>query len=329
MGKDFIDRFPAAREAFAEGSDALHIDLGALCFEEDPRLDRTEFTQPAILVTEIAMFRALRAEYGLTPAVFGGHSLGEYTALCAAGAMPLSVAAPLVRRRGALMQAVVPEGQGAMVAIVAQGVAERDLAAELAGIDVDVANRNSPNQVVLSGPAGAIERAVVRAEEILNGVEHEIVRLNVSAPFHSRGMRPMEADLRAALAEVSASIAPEHAIRVTSNLTGGFHVGTVGPLVDALVGQASGTVDWIANMRALAGAAEAIYEIGPGRPLRGFFRAIGREVASITTARNLPAASPGLHKGETSPALPESGVRQKDSTSPASPERDHQTARGA
>jgi malonyl CoA-acyl carrier protein transacylase len=299
MGKDFASRFPAARQVYDEASEALHVDLAAICFEEDPRLDRTEFTQPAILVTEIAMYRVLVTEYGLSAAAFGGHSLGEYTALCAAGAMPLAVAARLVRRRGALMQAVVPEGQGAMVAVVCEGIAGRDLGADLAGIDVDVANRNSPDQVVLSGSAGDIDRAVARIEELLRGVEHNVVRLNVSAPFHSRLMRPMEADLRAALDEASPEIAPELAIRVTSNLTGVFHTGTLGPLVDALVGQASGTVDWIANMRALSDAAGVIYEVGPHRPLRGFFRAIGRDVTSIMSTKNLSAFE------ESPPASPE------------------------
>jgi [acyl-carrier-protein] S-malonyltransferase/trans-AT polyketide synthase/acyltransferase/oxidoreductase domain-containing protein len=319
MGKDFADKFSAARDVFAEASDALHIDLRALCFDEDPRLDRTEFTQPAILVTEIAMFRVLQGEYGLAPAVFGGHSLGEYTALCAAGAMPLADAARLVRRRGALMQAVVPAGQGAMVAVVCQGIAERDLVGELAGIDVDVANRNSPDQIVLSGPTGEIDRAAARTEEILRGLEHDVVRLNVSAPFHSRAMRPMEAELRAALAEAAPHIVPAHARVVTSNLTGGFHVGELAPLVDALVGQASGTVDFIANMRALAGAAEAIYEVGPGRPLRGFFRAMGREVVSIMSTRNLgpqsaarPAQGLGPSESATRPEQADSRNEKKE-----------------
>jgi [acyl-carrier-protein] S-malonyltransferase/trans-AT polyketide synthase/acyltransferase/oxidoreductase domain-containing protein len=205
------------------------------------------------------------------------------------------------------MQAVVPPGVGAMVAVVCQGIAERDLVTELAGIDVDVANRNSPDQVVLSGAAGEIDRAVARTEELLHGVEHDIVRLNVSAPFHSRAMRPMEAELRAALGEASPQIVPLRARNVTSNLTGGFHVGELAPLVDALVGQASGTVDFIANMRALAAAADAIYEVGPGRPLRGFFRAMGREVVSITSTRNL---GDGVSR-----ALPERAAQKQETGS--------------
>jgi [acyl-carrier-protein] S-malonyltransferase/trans-AT polyketide synthase/acyltransferase/oxidoreductase domain-containing protein len=238
-------------------------------------------------VTEIAMLRALREEMGLAPAYFGGHSLGEYTALCAAGVMPLAVAARLVRQRGALMQVAVPEGEGAMIAVSSPGVAGRDLAADLAGIEVDVANRNSPDQIVLSGPRDAIDRATARVEERLVGVEHDVVRLNVSAPFHSRAMHAIDAELRDGIAAASSSFAPERAAVVTSNLTGTFHGTALPPLVDALVGQAAGTVDWIANMHALAGVATAIYEVGPHRPLRGFFRAIGREVTAITTAKSV------------------------------------------
>jgi len=287
MGRDVVEQFPAAREVFVEASDALGLDLCAICFGDDPRLDRTEFTQPAILVTEIAMLRTLRAEIGLAPTWFGGHSLGEYTALCAAGVMPLDLAVRVVRRRGALMQTAVPEGEGAMIAVSAPGIAARDLAADFAGIDVDVANRNSPDQIVLSGRTDAIERAATRAAELLRGGEHDVIQLNVSAPFHSRAMRAIDGDLRATLVEVSPRLTPELAVVVTSNLTGTFHDGTRASLLDALVGQASGTVDWTANMRALSSVAKAIYEVGPHRPLRSFFRAIGRDVVSITSARSI------------------------------------------
>jgi [acyl-carrier-protein] S-malonyltransferase len=285
MGRDFCERSVSARDAFAEASDALSLDLRAICFEDDPRLDRTEFTQPAILVTEIAMLRALKEENGLAPTYFGGHSLGEYTALCAAGVLPLDVAVRVVRRRGALMQAAVPAGEGAMVALSAAGIAARDLGADFGG-DLDVANRNSPDQVVLSGSAPAIDRAILRAED-LPDLKPEVVRLNVSAPFHSRAMRVIEAELRAALTEHSARIDASRADVVTSNLTGRFHEREFAPLVASLVGQASGTVDWIANMHALASVAGAIYEVGPNRPLRGFFRAIGRDVIAITSTRSI------------------------------------------
>lgn len=285
MAKDFCEHFAASREAFVEASDALGLDVAALCFKEDPRLDQTEFTQPAILTAEIAMLRALSAELGLRPVWFGGHSLGEYTALCAAGVLPLSAAVRIVRRRGALMQHAVPEGAGAMAAVIAPGVAARDLARALAGLGVDVANRNSAEQVVLSGPTAAIAAATGRLDVLLAGTEHEIVRLNVSAPFHSAMMRGVEPALRATLEEASGQIVPERAKAVTSNLTGDFHDGTMAGLVDALVRQVSSPVEWIANMRALSRVADEIYEVGPNRPLQKFFRTVGVEAKPIISVR--------------------------------------------
>lgn len=285
MAKDFCERFAASRQAFDEASDALGLDVAALCFEEDPRLDLTEFTQPAILTAEIAMLRALQAELGLRPAWFGGHSLGEYTALCAAGVVSLGAAVRIVRRRGALMQHAVPEGAGAMAAVIAPGVATRDLARALAGLGVDVANRNSAEQVVLSGPTAAIATAIVRLGELLAGTEHEIVQLNVSAPFHSAMMRGVEPALRATLEEAAAKLVPARATAVTSNLTGEFHDGTMAGLVDALVRQVSSPVEWIANMRALSRVADVIYEVGPNRPLQKFFRTVGVEAKPIISVR--------------------------------------------
>ena len=287
MGRDVFERFPAAREVFGRSSEALGLDVAALCFDDDPRLDQTEFTQPAILTTEIAMLRAFEGETGLRPSCFGGHSLGEYTALCAAGTMPLEDAVRVVRKRGALMQAAVPAGAGAMIAICSPGVASRDLDRDLADLEVDVANRNSPDQIVLSGGAPAIDRAAGRIAELLGDVEHDIVRLNVSAPFHSRAMRVIEDDLRATLEAVSPRLVAARAAMVTSNFTGRFHRPVLSHVIDALVLQVSGTVEWVADMRALAAVAATIYELGPSRPLKRFFGAMGCDVVSITSAKGM------------------------------------------
>jgi len=289
MAKDFCERFAASREAFEEASDALGLDMAALCFEDDPRLDLTEFTQPAIVTAEIAMLRGLSSELGFCPAWYGGHSLGEYAALCAAGVMPLGVAVRLVRRRGALMQAAVPSGEGAMAAVIAPGIADRDLAS-IAALGVDVANWNSVEQIVLSGPTAAVERATAYVETMLAGTKHEIIQLNVSAPFHSAMMRCIEPELRAAIEDVSAQIVAERAKVVTSNLTGDFHDGTMAGLVEGLVRQASSPVEWIANMRALARVASDVYEVGPNRPLRAFFRTVGLEVKPIISVRTAEKA---------------------------------------
>ena len=153
MARDFHDAFPSAREVFREASDACGADLATICFGEDERLNLTEFTQPCILTAESAMLRVLSAERGLTARWFAGHSLGEYTALVAAGVLGLGEAARLVRRRGALMQQAVPAGQGAMLAVVGRGWTSASCARELEGLQVDAANHNSSSQIVVSGSA--------------------------------------------------------------------------------------------------------------------------------------------------------------------------------
>jgi [acyl-carrier-protein] S-malonyltransferase len=290
MALDFHERFRAARDVFAEASEALGLDVAALCFEDDPRLGLTEFTQPAILTAEIAMLRALQADLGLSASWFGGHSLGEYAALCAAGAMPLAAAVKLVRRRGALMQAAVPAGEGAMVAVRGTGIASRDLRAGLDAIDVDVANLNSLDQIVLSGPASTMDQACARAREIAGDIVLEFTPLEVSAPFHSRRMRAVEREFRAELEAAAPHFVAGRAVTVTSNVTGGFHTGDRGDLLDALERQMSGAVDWIANMRALVTVADRIIEIGPNRPLRRFFQSLGVEITSVISVKTAEKA---------------------------------------
>jgi malonyl CoA-acyl carrier protein transacylase len=291
MARDFHERFQISRDVFSEASDALGFDVAKLCFEEDdPRLDLTEFTQAAILTAEIAMIRALHQELGIAPQVFGGHSLGEYSALCAAGAIPLAIAVRLVRKRGELMQAAVPLGKGAMVAVLGEGIATTAaLRPALEGLEVDVANLNSKNQIVLSGLASDMDRACARVREAA-GAPVELVPLAVSAPFHSRHMRVIEPEFRGLLESVGSNLAPVHARRVTANFTGGFHTGELEPLIDSLTRQISGPVDWIANMDALGKIADRIVEVGPNRPLRGFFKTTGREIASIISIKTAEKA---------------------------------------
>jgi malonyl CoA-acyl carrier protein transacylase len=276
MARDFHDQFPAAREAFDEASAASGVDLAAISFGEEERLNLTEFTQPCILAAEIAMLRVLRQEFCLEVEWFAGHSLGEYTALVAAGVLSLGEAARLVRRRGALMQRAVPAGRGAMLAVVGRGLEIGELRAALEGLVVDAANHNSSSQIVVSGSAADVDKAKGR----LGGRGRRLVPLNVSAPFHSRLMREVEpafsADL--AVAALEASRAPH----VASNYTGTFHADDADRVRDALVKQISGTVRWVDNMRAIAERAAQIYEIGPGKPLSGFFKDLGVTVAAIT-----------------------------------------------
>jgi [acyl-carrier-protein] S-malonyltransferase len=275
MGRDFYDAFETARRTFEEASTALSLDVATLCFTDDTQLARTEFTQPAILATEIAMTRVLQLDHGVAPTHFAGHSLGEYTALVAAGALPFDRALRVVRERGRLMQSAVPLGEGGMTAVTR---GELDLAAiesAIAGLVVDVANHNSPEQVVISGRSDDLRVAESR-------IEGKLTRLAVSAPFHSRMMRPIEDPFRALL-----RTAPwGDAGAVLSNFTGTWH--TADALEEALVRQISGRVRWVDNMRALEGM--RVVEVGPSRPLRGFFRAMGlaiESVTNVTTAERL------------------------------------------
>jgi [acyl-carrier-protein] S-malonyltransferase/trans-AT polyketide synthase/acyltransferase/oxidoreductase domain-containing protein len=293
MAQDFCERFVVSRDVFAEASDALGLDVAALCFEDDPRLDLTEFTQPAILTAEIAMWRALEDEFGVSASLFGGHSLGEYAALCAAGVIPLATAVRLVRKRGALMQAAVPAGEGAMVAVSGPGIAGTEferLETALGDIGIDVANVNSPNQVVLSGPQAAMPEACALVQEIVKEIDLELVPLTVSAPFHSRRMAVIEPEFRDTLEGAAPSFVAALSSAVTSNLHGTFHSGAEVDLVNALTRQVSGRVNWMANMRALGPLADRILEVGPGRPLRGFFKSMGIEVTSVVSCKTAEKA---------------------------------------
>ncbi len=276
MARDFHDEFAAAREAFAEASAACGVDLAAISFGDEQRLNLTEFTQPCILTAEIAMLRALAGELGLEAGWFAGHSLGEYTALVAARVLPLGDAARLVRRRGALMQEAVPAGEGAMLAVIGRGLELAELRAALEGLEVDAANHNSSSQIVVSGTAAG----VAEAKQRLAGKGRRLVPLNVSAPFHSRLMREVEAKFAPDL--TAATLDATRAPRVASNYTGGFHAADPRAVRDALVRQISGTVRWVDNMRALTERATRIVEIGPGKPLSGFFKDIGVTVQTIT-----------------------------------------------
>src|SRR5262249_52298969 len=163
-------------------SEALGLDLRGLCFGADDRLVRTEFAQPAILATEIAMLRGLAEGFGLASDLFGGHSLGEYTALVAAGVIPFADALRTVRERGRLMQEAVPIGRGRMVAVIGERLDHAVLERALAGGAASVANDNSPDQVVISGLAEEVDAVERRLAG--NGPALRTVPLDVSAPFH-------------------------------------------------------------------------------------------------------------------------------------------------
>ena len=283
MGRDFHENFAAARRVYQEGSDALGLDLAALCFGNDPRLGLTEYAQPAILTTEIAMLRALETGADLAVAAWGGHSLGEYTALVAAGVLPLATAVRVVRTRGRLMQDAVPAGLGRMVAVIGADLDLEAIGRTIAGLAVDVANDNSREQVVLSGLADDVRTAEAR----LAPMAARLIALDVSAPFHSRFMADIEPAFEAVLREAWHGLDPARAVTVTANVSGGFHDPDPDAIVDRLVRQVSGTVRWRSNMDTLRSAGARVLEIGPTAPLRRFFRTVGVAVEPITSVRAL------------------------------------------
>lgn len=292
MAMDFAEGTPESREVFEEARSVLPFDPAEVCRradpaggEGDPRLDLTEYAQPCILTAEIAMLRGLQVRFGFAPTWFGGHSLGEYAALVAAGAVPFATALRLVHARGRLMQQATPVGFGAMAALIRDGLPLDEIRALAEGLGVDLANDNSPNQAVVSGPADAVAALSAELSQRLR-----VVPLAVSAPFHSRHMAQAEAAFRQVLDESRPDFQADRAVRVTSNYTGGFHTGHEDDLVEALTRQVSAPVRWRDNMAALAAATPTIYEVGPNRPLGGFFRTAGRTVPSIVDLRSAQRA---------------------------------------
>lgn len=281
MGKDFFERYAESRAVFDEASTAAGYDLRALCFEDTGRLALTEFQQPAILTVEIAMLAALKAHHGWKPEFFGGHSLGEYTALVAAGVLQLGDAVRLVALRGQRMQEAVPAGTGAMTAIIHADLDMAWLRQSAAAFGVDVGNHNALDQAALSGLAEAVAAAVA-AVKAAPEVRARAIPLRVSAPFHSRHMTSVEEPLAAALRGLERVAAPK-AVHVLSNATGSFHTGSRADLEQRLVDQVASTVLWVDCMRELVDRDCNVLEVGPGRPLRGFFASLGVEIHSVTS----------------------------------------------
>jgi trans-AT polyketide synthase/acyltransferase/oxidoreductase domain-containing protein len=300
MGADFYKQWPIARRTFEEACDAAGENLLQLCFEKDTRLHLTEFTQPCILTMEIAAYRALVEEFGLQATVFGGHSLGEYSALVAAGALPFADAVRIVRRRGALMQQAVPQGKGAMAALVTDAIEHSGALQLVRAAGAEVANHNSLAQVVISGTTESINQAKRELAEALPALS--FIQLQVSAPFHSSLMRSIEAEFRAYLESFARSFRPELATHVTSNFTGGFYEARA--LTANLVQQLAGSVRWLDNMRAIGARARRIYEIGPGAPLGKFFQTLGRSVTPMTKVADAEAALRGYVPPQAATPVP-------------------------
>ncbi len=277
MLADFADR-AVVREAFEEASDALGRDLWRLS-QEGPveALNRTENTQPAMLAAGVAVYRLWRAEGGLEPEVVAGHSLGEYSALVAAEALALSDAAPLVAERGRLMQAAVPEGTGAMAAVLGlQDEQVRALCTEnAAGQVVEAVNFNAPGQVVVAGHREAVERVMEAARQA--GAKR-VVLLPVSAPSHCALMRPAAERLAERLAEVEIR---HPRIPVIHNADVSPHSDPA-EIRESLVRQLHSPVRWVETIQHLASqGVKTVVEAGPGKVLAGLNRRIDRSLNTL------------------------------------------------
>jgi [acyl-carrier-protein] S-malonyltransferase len=271
---------PAVRETLSEASAALGEDIARL-IREGPKeaLELTTNTQPVMLTAAIAAYRAWRAEGGAEPAAVAGHSLGEYSALVAAGALTLADALPLVRFRAQAMQDAVPVGTGAMAAILgldadAVRAACAEAAAQSGGV-VEAANYNDPKQTVIAGTKAAVDKAC----ELLKAAgAKRALPLAVSAPFHSSLMKPAAERLRDRLASVA--LAAPH-IPVVNNVDVAVQTDPAA-IRDALYRQAFGAVRWVEVMRALRGRGIGHFiECGPGKVLAGLVKRIDAEAVSI------------------------------------------------
>jgi len=281
MGRDLFDNFAAAREVFEQADDALGFKLSEMCFSgSDDDLALTANTQPAILAASVAAFSVMEAEGVKMPDFAAGHSLGEYSALVAAGVLNFSDAVRTVRIRGTYMQEAVPVGVGAMAAIlgldveaVAAGCGE-----EAQGQVCDPANINSPSQVVIAGNTDAVDRA---CEILKTKGAKRAIRLNVSAPFHCALMMPAQERLATDLAKLQYG---SYRFQVVHNVDAEPRFDSSATL-DALTRQVSSPVMWMQSVKNLIShGVDTFVEIGPGKVLSGLVRQLDREVKTLNVS---------------------------------------------
>lgn len=279
MGRDLAHEYPVARQTYDEADDVLGFSLSTLCFNgPEDALTLTQHTQPAILTTSIAVFRALR-ERGLAFDLVAGHSLGEWSALVAAGGMQLRDAVRLTHLRGTYMQEAVPAGEGAMAAVMGLDLAAIQAVCDQAtrpGEPVEPANINGASQIVISGHTAAVERAIPEAKAA--GAKRA-VRLAVSAPFHCSLMQPAADRLAAALEGV---VIAAPSVPVVANVTAEPTQDPV-RIKELLIQQVTAPVRWEASVQAIAalGVTRA-YELGSGSVLKGLVKRIAETIDTTT-----------------------------------------------
>ena len=274
MGADFYENSEIARYIFDQAGEELDLDMKELCFEENDRLDLTEYTQAAMVTTCLAMTRVAESK-GLKADITAGLSLGEYPAIAAAGGMNDMDAIRLVRKRGILMQNTVPAGEGAMCAVISMAAEEIEKVIEPIA-DVSVANYNCPGQIVITGKTDAVEEAAAKLKEA--GARRTIM-LNVSGPFHSPMMIPAGEALDQEMADMQWS---ELKIPYVTNVTAEY-VTDIHETRALLAKQVASSVRWQASMeRMIADGVDTFVEIGPGKTLAGFMRKINRNAKVYT-----------------------------------------------
>lgn len=270
MGKDFYEGNESAHEIYEKASELLELDVKALCFEENDKLDITEYTQAAMVTTCLAMTAVVR-EKGLEPDVTAGLSLGEYCAIAVAGGMSESDAIYTVRKRGIFMQEAVPVGVGSMAAVL--GMTGEEIEAVIKDIDgVSVANYNCPGQIVITGYAQPVEEA---SEKLKEAGAKRVVPLNVSGPFHSPLLEEAGAKLREVLDFVEwSSLQIPYVTNVTAE-----YVTDSSKTKELLQKQVASSVRWEQSIRnMISNGVDTFVEIGPGKTLSGFMRKIDRDV---------------------------------------------------
>ncbi|MFH8366952.1 ACP S-malonyltransferase [Streptomyces sp. NPDC018031] len=282
MGRDLVTRHPELWDRYYRPADELlGFELSRLCWEGPAEeLRPTEVTQPAVFLTSLVTLDVLRA-HGLEPSFVAGHSLGEYTALVAAGVLDWRDALRLVRRRGELMAAVNERTPGAMAALIGlDPAAVRDICGKAAAEDggtVEIANDNEPEQLVVSGTREAVRLAAAMARE---AGARRVVTLDVGAPFHCSLMREVEEEFRADLAAVAFR---DPVVPVVANATAGY-VADAADAVACLRRQLAGPVRWTPTLRRLAeDGADTFVEVGPGKVLTGFARATLPDIPQFAT----------------------------------------------
>lgn len=279
MGKEFYEQEAAARQVFAEADEVLGYKLSQLCFEgPEEELRLTFNTQPALFTTSAAILSVIREKMGVTPDFVAGHSLGEYTAFYAAGALSFAKGVELVRKRGSYMEEAVPAGLGAMSAVLGmdrQALADVCAAVSAEGKVVELANLNCPGQIVISGSKEGAEEAGIRAKAA--GAKR-VIPLTVSGPFHSSLMKPAADKMAAELRSYEGFNDPS--IPVIANVTA-KPITTKQDMVDVLIQQVASPVLWEDSIQALVAAGvDTFIEIGSGSVLSGLVKKIDRNVST-------------------------------------------------